>query len=322
MILLSTDNLHAAVETTDYQPFETRDQNFFNLIHGQALPTNAAVLKKSTSLWSSSLVITNTLNTQSNADESIYLDYEAYRFNLSYQYGIDNNWNIKVDLPIIHQSAGVFDSAIDRWHDFFGLPRGARPITEQNQYTVNYTAQDQPAIDLNSASTSLGDLQLTAARTLIENSSTTMSLWASVKLPTGDKAKLTGNGATDISAWLALNHKIAENWLFNMNAGSVLPGAESYQNMPLSNHVFYGHIMLGWVLSDNINLKLQLQGHTSYYDDSRLKILGSTYFLAFGGNIKINSCQRLDIAMNEDVKVDASPDASLLISWHYQDSGC
>jgi hypothetical protein len=31
--------------------------------------------------------------------------------------------------------------------------------------------------------------------------------------------------------------------------------------------------------------------------------------------IAINPCQQLDFAMNEDIKVNASPDASLLMNW-------
>lgn len=312
---LLPNTLHALTDVNDYQPFETRDQNILNLIHGQALPTNAYLLKKNETRWSNSLSITNTLTIQANTDETIHLDYEAYRFNLSLQHGIDKNWNLKLDLPIIYQSGGFLDSAIDNWHDFFGLPHGNRPFVDNNQYTINYTFQDQALSSASKDSTTLGDLQIAAAHSLIENDNTTMSMWTSLKLPTGDKNKLSGNGAIDISAWLALNQKLTTDWLLNINAGGVILGTDDYQNIPVSDYVIYGHIMLGWLLTDSINLKVQLQGHTSYYDQSQLKILGSTYFLSFGGTIKINRCQQLDIAMNEDVKVDASPDASLLITW-------
>lgn len=309
--------LSAAPATTDYTPFETRDQNLFNLIHGQALPTNAALLKKSHNAWSSSLVITNTLNIESNTNENITLDYEAYRFNLSYQYGLDEDWNIKLDIPLVHQTGGIFDSAIDHWHEFWGLPRANRPFVENDQYNIQYSYQDQSLINLDEGSTSLGDMQIAVARALVKNSRTTMSLWASIKLPTGDPDKLSGSGATDLSAWLALNNRLSENWLVNLNAGAVFPGDDDYKNMPLSDYALYGHVMLGWLVSDSINLKLQLQGHSSYYEDSRLLILGSTYFLSFGGTIKINPYHHLDIAVSEDIKVDASPDTSLIINWRY-----
>ncbi len=325
LILITPTQLFAATGNevqTWFHPFAARDQNLFNLIHGQALPTNARLNKKAQGLWSSSLIITNTLNIESNSNESIYLDYEAYRFNLGYQYGINDNWNLKLDIPLIHQSGGVFDSAIDRWHEFWGLPRGSRPFVEHDQYEIQYDYQSRGGINLDDDSTTLGDMQIALARSVIKNNQTSMSLWASLKLPTGDENKLTGNGASDFSAWLALDQKLTDNWLINLNAGSVVLGSDSYRDIPLSEFVFYGHVTLGWLVTDNIDLKLQLQGHTSYYDQSQLKILDDTYFLTFGGSIKINQCNQLDIAMSEDIKIDASPDASLLISWRSFTSHC
>ncbi|RKZ62066.1 MAG: hypothetical protein DRQ44_11315 [Gammaproteobacteria bacterium] len=317
-LIASTENDNQA----DFQPFETRDQNLFNLIHGQALPTNARLNSQSQGLWSSSLAITNTLNIQSNNNEDIYLDFEAYRFNFSYQYGLNDKWNLKLDVPLIYQSGGFFDSAIDSWHEFWGLPRANRPLVEDNQYDIQYAYQSQTLVDLNESSTTLGDIQLAIARSLIENNSTTMSLWASVKLPTGNEDKLTSNGATDLSAWLALNQQLSENWVINLNTGAVILGSNNYKNIPLSDYALYGHIMLGWLVTDNINLKLQLQGHSSYYEQSQLAILGNTYFLTFGGTLTLNQCNQLDFALSEDIKVEASPDASFLISWRSYTSGC
>ncbi len=322
---LSSTSLIAATEQntqTAFQPFATRDQNLFNLIHGQPLPTNAALNKKSQGLWANSLVITNTLNIESNENESIYLDYEAYRFNLSYQHGLNDKWNLKIDVPIVYQSGGVFDSAIDNWHQLWGLPRANRPNVEDNQYDVQYAYQSQTPVNLNEASSTVGDIQLAIARSLIKNERTTISLWTSLKLPTGSKDKLTSNGATDFSAWLALNQQLSNNWVMNINTGAVILGANNYKNIPLADYAVYGHVMLGWLVTDNINLKLQLQGHTSYYDQSQLNILGDTYLLTFGGSITINQCNQLDVAMSEDIKVEASPDISLLINWRSYTSGC
>ena len=322
MLLGLPTHLTAAPDAIDYSPFEIREQNLFNLIHGQALPTNAALIKNNEHLWSSSLVISNTLNIDSSANESIYLDYETYRFNFSYQYGLGDHWNLKLDIPLLHQSGGFLDSSIDSWHEFFGLPRANRPFIEDNQYHINYTSGTQSLVDLNEASTTLGDIQIAAARSLINNNNTSLSLWAGLKLATGDKNKLSSSGATDFSTWLALNQRLADNWLINLNAGLVILGNDHYQNMPLSDSAVYGHLMLGWLVMDRLSLKIQLQGHTSYYDQSQLTILGDSYFLSFGTSIKFNQCQQLDIAFSEDIKVNASPDASLLVNWRSYPSAC
>ena len=266
--------------------------------------------------------ITNTLNIDSNSSEDIYLDYESYRFNFSYQYGFDNNWNLKLDVPLVHQGGGVFDEAIDRWHEFWNMQRGNRPYVEHNQYAVQYAYQSQSLVDLNEASTALGDIQLAVTHSLLDKDSTSMSLWASLKLPTGDKEKMTSNGAADVSAWLALNHRLSDNWVSNLNAGAVVLGTDNYKGIPLSDYALYGHAMLGWMVSDKINLKLQYQLHSSYYEQSQLKILGDAHILTFGGTITINQCNQLDIAVSEDIKLDSSPDASLLINWRSYTSNC
>jgi hypothetical protein len=307
----------------DFQPFEIRDQNLFNLIHGQSVPTDAALVPRSRARWSSSLIITNTTNIQSSnsrspGSEDIYLDYESWRINLGYQLGLNEDWNLRIDLPVVYQSGGIFDSSIDSWHQFFGLPRGQRPQVENNQYDIHYDIDSVSRINLTESSTSLGDLQLAAARRLIENENTQLSLWANIKLPTGDEDKLSSSGATDISAWLAMNHRLNQRWLLNLNGGSVIPGDDDYKNIPVSDYVLYGHAMLGWLLSDKFSLKAQFQGHSSYYEQSQLKILGDTYLLTLGTSIKINQCQHLDFAFTEDIKVDSSPDISLLINWRGQ----
>ncbi|HHJ34807.1 MAG TPA: DUF3187 family protein, partial [Gammaproteobacteria bacterium] len=203
-----------------------------------------------------------------------------------------------------------------------GLPRGERPSVADNEYRIQYSNKNQDLINLDETSTSLGDIQIAAARSVLKNNRTTMSLWGSVKLPTGDKSKLSGNGATDFSTWLALNQQFTNSWLMNINAGTVFLGSDNFQNIPLSDHVYYGHIMLGWLASEFFDLKVQLQGHTSYYRKTRLRAIGDTYFMTFGTSIKINQCNRLDIAVSEDIKVNASPDVSLLINWRSYSAGC
>lgn len=314
--------LLAVPDDRDYSPFTTRDQNLFNMIHGQGLPTNAALLPASQSLWSTSLSIANAINIESPGDEYLYLDYESYRLNLSWQYGLNENWNIKLDVPLLYQSGGIFDTAIDQWHRLFGMPRGKRPYIENNQYRVSYSLAGDTLFEQDSGSFNPADIQLSAGRRLLKKTGSELSLWAGLKLPSGNEDRLSGSGTTDIAAWLALNRQLSDNWLLNANAGLVIPGQNSYRGMTVAGNVWYGHAMLGWLFNETVQLKLQLQGHTSYYPDSQTKILGDTVFVMFGGSININHCNRLDISVSEDILVDASPDISLLLNWRYYTSGC
>lgn len=319
---MHNDTVASIHRSADLNPFETRDQNPFNLIHGQPSPTSANLMQNGSSRWSSSLIITNTTNIEQVSNESIHMDFEAYRLNLGYLHGLSENWNLKLDIPIQHYTGGIFDSAIENWHDFFGLPNGQRPSVDNNLLNIRYTQGSQVAVDLSDNSTSLGDIQIAIARKLLDQKHSAVSIWAGIKLPTGDENTMSGSGATDFSAWLAMDHKPSQNWTLNLNAGTVIPGNDDFHGIPVSDYIIYGHVSAGWLVTQYINLKAQLQGHTSYYEDSELKILGDAYLLSLGGTITINQCQHLDIAISEDIKVSSSPDISLLINWRVYSSYC
>ena len=125
-----------ATAQADFSPLPTRDQNPFNLIHGQPLPIDAAVADKDQLHINTSLSITNTLNIEKVGSDSIFLDVESYQLNLGLQYGLGKNWAVQMNIPLIHQGGGFLDSAINSWHDLFNLPQADRPNVADNQYRI------------------------------------------------------------------------------------------------------------------------------------------------------------------------------------------
>jgi len=310
----------------DFSPLPTRDQNPFNLIHGQPLPVAADVADKGQLHINSSLSITNTLNIEQVGNDSIFLDYESYQINLGLQYGLGKSWAVQMNLPIIHQGGGFLDSTINSWHDLFNLPQADRPNVADDQYRIQRVENNTSISDLQSESTRLGDLQLNLGNEFYQSEKTTLSLWAGLKLPTGDAKKLTSNDAIDLSLWLAANHQLSQNWYFNSNAGLVFPavyitGDKTRNNDALETQVVFGHAMLAWQLVEWLDLKIQVNGHTSYYENNSLRLLGSTYIGTFGASFHVNSCNDIDASFSEDIKVSASPDVSFMLNWRHR-SAC
>jgi len=317
--LLSLDTASAAA---DYTPFQIRDQNPFNLIHGQPLPADARLVGNKNWRISSTLAVTNTPNTQQLADESILMDFESYRFTLAMQYGFTRDWAMRIELPVVHKGAGFMDSFINDWHNFFNLPQGNRPDIANDQYRIVYLKNGHTVSDLQIPDSGIGELQLNLARQVFNTPQSSLSLWSGLKLPTGKRSTLNGNGAIDLSAWLAYKRQLAPQWTFNTNAGLVLPavipdGSKSALNSDLSTYVAFGYLTLAWQPLDKLDIKAQLEAHSSYYKHSELRILGSTYLATFGGSVHINPCNSIDLAFSEDIKVEASPDISFLLSWRY-----
>jgi hypothetical protein len=313
--VISATNCHAG-------PFLTRDQNPFTLVYGQPLPTPARLPQAEAFKYALSLDISNTLNAETSSNESLYVDFEAYNLTLGGIYGLNERWALKLDIPFIYRGGGVFDHAIDEWHKLFNLPRASRPDVEDDQFRLFYSNNSATSIDLNSSQAGIGDVQLGIGHSLHQTSKHALSIWASIDVPVGDADKLTGNDDLDYSLWLAGSSNVGELSIIDTNMGVVLPGDSVLTGLETEDLVFFGHAGAHIALNPTFALKLQLAGHSGYYKDTDLDFLGSAVILIFGGSINTGKCSAIDIGFSEDIKVGASPDASLLISWKSQLNGC
>ena len=311
VIVISAAGAHAS-------PFLTRNQNPFSLVYGQPLPTPARLPQAGEFNYALSLDISNTLNSETSSNESLYVDYEAYNLTLGGIYGLKEHWALKLDIPFIYRSGGVFDHAIDEWHKLFSLPRASRPDVEDDQFRLFYSHTSATSIDLNSSQAGIADAQLGLGRSLYQTSEHALSVWASIDVPVGDADKLTGNDDLDYSLWLAGSSYVGELSIIDTNMGVVVPGDSVLTSLETEDLVFFGHAGAHIALNPTLALKLQLAGHSGYYKDTNLDFLGSAVIIIFGGSINIGKCSAIDVGFSEDIKVGASPDASLLISWKSQ----
>ena len=222
---------------------------------------------------------------------------------------------MKAYLPLIYRGEGTFDNAIDSWHEFFGLPRANRPLVANNQYHIQYIKNGTTLIDLTQATSQLGDIQLSLGRQLSSTTDFNSSLWLSLELPTGDAANLSGNKGIDYSLTLATDNQLDSDWRLWSNAGILLPGKSFNAAVKSKSQVGFVYLGLSWTLMPELDLQLQLNGHTDLYEDSTLRLFRKTYELIFGGTIRFDQCSSVDIAFSEDIKVGAAPDISLLVNW-------
>ena len=297
------------------EPFLTQDQNPFSLIHGQPQPVAARLPEANTGQWSLSLDITNTLNVEENSNENLVIDFESYHLRFGYLHALNDDWAIKLDIPVIHYGGGFLDNTIDNWHEFFGLPRADRPNVSDDQFQVAYSLNGQTLINYESSDSGLGDIQLALSRQLVKNTDSALSLWTSIDLPTGSQANLTSNDSIDLSLWLAGDYHFHPEWNVDANIGVLFPGESNIENLQVEDQVLFGHAGIQWQVDEDFDLRIQFNGHNRFYSNSELKILGAAYNITFGGSIHVSHCSDFDIAVSEDIQVGATPDVSFLFSW-------
>lgn len=290
-------------------------------IHGLPGARDGTVLASAQTEARIAFDVANNFVEESANGETLVFDGETRRAELGARIGLGNGWEVGAMLPVIEQTGGNLDSLIAGWHKFWGLPDGGRPGTPRNQLNYRYQRNGITELNFQRAQSGIGDLQLSAANQLWQNHQTQIALAATVKLPTGDADKLTGDGATTTDITLAASTQnlfgsglrgYANAGVLWMQRGDVLSGEQK-------DAVYHGGAGLGWLVWDEFELKAQLDTHTAFYKSDLRALDSEAITLTLGGSARLSSHWLLDVGVGEDLRVDTAPDVVLQMALRRND---
>jgi hypothetical protein len=306
--------LEPYINTAGSVPFLVHDQNPFVLIFGLPSLPGAKTVGGGETQFNVSANVTNTLNIEQFASESLFVDTEIYALDLVWQYGLNDVWNLRITLPFLSYQAGKLDGFIEDFHDLFSFPGGDRPNQPHNRLLIRYVLDNSTLVEINSPQTGVGDLAVSLGWQYMKTPVCAVSLWSSLKLPTGEKEKLTGSGGTDLAIWLSGQQLINNPWEVFGATGLVWTQRGKVVALQRQQIVVFGNMGIDWRVLSWLSLKIQTDAHSSFYDDTSTKFLGAAMQLTAGGSLHFNPKTVLDVAVTEDVLVDSAPDVSFLIT--------
>lgn len=127
------------------------------------------------------------------------LDGEWIRADARIQYGLTDDFSMGVVLPVMGRAKGFADSAIENFHDTFGLSNADREQFPQNQSRIWVKTDDGATRDVaEGESWGIGDVAVFA---VMKNPGwwATPSIMLQCSLPTGDEEDLEGLGSPSLS---------------------------------------------------------------------------------------------------------------------------
>lgn len=288
-------------------PFPTRDLN--PLLTGVGLPS-ALPARLTSESWS----IATDLNWASTAliqranDELLIVDAETREARVTIGRAWASGFGAQLEVPYRYAGGGVLDQAIDGWHDLFNLPEGARAAMPTDGMRIVYERSGTTLIDIDASVSGLADASLDFGYSLHANTATALAAWLTVKLPTGDAGRLTGTGATDVSLGIAGEHRLGRHWSVFGQAAVTWLGDGDRLASRLRDLAWSGFAGVGWRAWRGLQLKAQLDAHTSVFEDTDLDFLGDAVVLTVGGDYQFESRWRLDLAVSEDIAVESASD--------------
>jgi hypothetical protein len=266
---------------------------------------------------SATLSISNTLNVENHAHESLLVDGESHTLRLSYEDALYQSWRFRFTVPVLNDSGGFLDSTIDHWHRWFGLNPGNRPFYPQNQLVYSYSGRSNA--DVTQPQTSIGDISGELGWYPIDDAHRTVSLWGGLEAPTGSVAKLTGDGAWDGAVW-AHGALRWPQWQLAAELGLAQPfGDEIFAGSAHRTSMFARFAATRSVWSA-WSVRVQLVGQTGRVEDSNLRFLGPSLQLTVGAIRRLGRSWRVEFGFAEDAAVNTAPDITFFLGIRRQSS--
>jgi len=275
-------------------PFYTFNQSPLVQIYGLPAPDDARILAKGKTRGFLAVDLANNFGIDKNPRESITLDGESYRTTLGLRYGVGNGFEAGLDLPYLVYSGGFLDQVVQGFHRVFGFSQGERDKNPENRLLFQYSKDNVEQFRMDHANSGLGDIRLLAGMQLYHDQTAyprVVALRTSLKLPTGDSAKFHGSGSTDFALWLTASedYQAGKGHLTLFGAGGgLVTGRGDVLRGQQQHLVGFGTLGGGWSPYQWLGLKLQVNGHTSFYKNSALaevdcgsvqSMLGATFAL-------------------------------------------
>ncbi len=301
--------------------FVTTDQNPFIQIHSLPWPTEPAIPAAGEWALGWTLDMSNTaLSEEGSTGEEVVIDGETWRGSLAIAYGLSDRFEAGLVIPLVSHQTGIFDGFIRNWHDLFGLSNSRRDQFEDYSLEYAYYDADTTRVLVDTASSGVGDIRLTAAWRLRRDSTDqrVLTLRAGVKLPTGSASRLHGSGGTDLSLQLLSTDAAAlSSWGTTVSwmVGALWLGHGDVLDDLRRDYVAIGSVGVTQPVWRNLLLKAQLDAHGSFYDTD-IDILGArSVQLVTGAGIQLKRGM-IDIGIIENLFTNTTPDFGIHFAWH------
>ncbi len=244
----------AAEAIADTAPLAIRDQHPLALLHLSAVPQSAAPIDMGSTLFSSSLSLSNTLNRERG---DFLIDAETRVFEVTARHTIVEGLELSATASAMYRGGGGTDHLIEEWHSIFGLPNGQRRRVPQDSFAIEGTNRDGSKFSFTRDGVAMGDLALGAKQLLYVSSDRSQLVSATVRaaLPTG--AESYGQDAIDVGSDLLGSWSITDSLAAHLGTSYIFFGDVEEEGLRYQRHHYSSFFTLGYQLTPSLSVLAQ-----------------------------------------------------------------
>jgi hypothetical protein len=202
------------------------------------------------------------------------LDMEIWRTAITYQYGVSDQVDLKIELPFISNMGGFLDAFIQGYHQTLGVPNAGRDKVANGEFRFFLSQDGTTLVDDNNIAWGLSDTILRAKFMLPTtlNLPFTLALAPYMKLPTGKVTRGLSSGHVDFGGAVLLEKHLWRFHFVTQGGFVILTGHDRLESI-LRNAFFQFGQSVEFQLADGLSLITQLSGNTSTFKNVDTQLL-------------------------------------------------
>ncbi len=192
-----------------FGPISVRNQNPIYLQSLGLKPRRAEVLPEGVIEGRIDSAYSNLFERGTSPIADLNLDMEYWRLGINVAYGLTEDFEVGIEVPIVHFNGGFLDGFIQDFHNAFGFPNGGRENVPNNSFSYRLNAGGNSIFDYPSTTAGLGDITLSVKHQISGQDSDwpAIALFSDLKLPTGQSSRGFGSGILNFGLGAALDAK-------------------------------------------------------------------------------------------------------------------
>ncbi len=310
----------ATKTVTYYGPLPTRNQHPLYLPFFNFRGEKASILPKGKSEFKLGIHSANTIIKRTEGGAVVDLDLETWTYSFEYRRSLGEG-EYAIYVPLHSHSHGIMDNLIDRWHRFFGLPRGNRPSYPTGDFRYFVATSGGNTFNFASDQLGLGDAELLWKRNLTRTGNhVNISYRIGLKLPTGNSEDGIGSGGTDVGVGI-LGEKLGNRFAYYVNLSYVLIGEGDFAGL-VENGVLSGMFGAEYSWRPSLTLVGQMDFSQSPFTTGSAKIDRDALELILGFNRRLGTKLLLSGGFSEDIRTETAPDFTVIaeLKWLFGES--
>lgn len=247
------------------------------------------------------------------------LDTEASYTTLGLTWGIHPRAEVNGSLLFVSHFDGVFDPAIEAYHDLLGLPNAGRGKRPQNEFSLYFKNDSGELLDEEGPIMDITALNIEPRVNLVESEDERflLTVGSTVKLSLSSPAVTATNSGADVALRAFAEYRWPRADLSASTGVAYLSQPDYIPDASFRPWIIPFTASFEWMLSDGFSLGTTISGNTSPFDLGYDRTDRFTATATMGGIFALGEQTQLQIATSQEFFTFAATDVAVHLALSY-----